>query len=260
VVRTAYAKLSYAVDLNTAYRLLQANPEIVFAANPKIDAQQLANRQLTLTQELAKQTTLQGLRFRLSGLMCGSLADVAEKKYADVFPPYDGDGHEVIHTAVETDNYNETGGAVATMETATAKWGPAATGRMPDWTVSQMIPVVEREMGVSSLLRYCSFTVTATLAGRSRTYKAAFLFGEDDQAAAADPVAGTDGNNLGYFLQHPVYPGILLQTRMGDSPVVRDFLAASQRSGASCKPGEACCDTETMQCGVFSADLLGRRP
>jgi hypothetical protein len=174
----------------------------------------------------------------------------------------------VIHTSVETDRYGESAGVnrqargvAASMETATAKWGPAPIGRTPDWTVGQMIPELSREMGVSPPLRYCSFTVTVTFAGRSRTYKASFLFGQNGKVAPVDPVVGIDGNNLAYFLLHPVYPDVLLQgTRVSESPAIRSFLSVNQRSGASCKSGDACCDAETLQCGVFSANLVGRRP
>jgi hypothetical protein len=249
VVRNTYAKLSYAVDLNTAYRIVQVNPKI----SPV---------------ELASQVELQGLRFKLSDFTVGNLADVADAKYADAFPPYDGDRQDEIHTAVETDKYGESAGVnyqdrgvAASMETATAKWGPAPIGKTPDWSVGQMIPELEREIGVSPLLRFCSFTVTVTLAGRSRTYRASFLFGQNGKVAPVDPVAGIDGNDLAYFLQHSVYPDVLLRgARMSESPAIRGFLDANQRSGASCKSGDACCDAETLQCGVFSADLLGRRP
>ncbi len=241
VVRTTYAKLSYAVELNTVYR--------VVLANPKIDP-----------GEFTKQLDLRGLRFQLSDFTFGNLADIAGAKYTDVLPPYDGNGQDLIHTSVATENYSEVGGATASMETATAEWGPPPNGRTPDWTAGQMIPVLEREIGVSQLLRYCSFTVTATLAGRSRTYKASFLFGRSGRAAAVDPVTGTDGNNLQYFSSHSVYPDVLLRTRMGEIPVIRSFLEANQRSGNSCKSGEACCDAETLLCGVFSADLAERRP
>lgn len=241
VVRNTYAKLSYAVDLNTAYRAFQANPKISAA-------------------DLARQVELQGLRFKLSDFTVGNLAHIAEAKYADVFPQYDDNGEDVIHTNVTKENYGEVGGATASMETATAKWGPAPNGRAPDYTVGQMIPVLEREMGVSPPLRYCSFTVTATLAGRSRTYEASFFFGAKDQVAPADAVADVGGGALWHFLLHPLYPDILLRTRIGEIPAVREFLTANQRSNASCKSGEACCDAETLQCGVFSADLTGRQP
>ncbi|MGD0271518.1 MAG: hypothetical protein ABSB14_20790 [Candidatus Sulfotelmatobacter sp.] len=257
VVRNTYAKLSYAVDINTAYRVLLANAAIL-PANTKSDGR-LAEQQDNLTRQLIHEIRFQRLGFQLSDFTCGNLADIAGAKYTDVFPAYDGVSEDVIHTAVETEKYSEAG-RTTTMETVTAKWGPAGPGKTPDWTVAQMIPVAEQELGVAPLVSYCRFTVTASLQGRSRTYKAAFLFGPNGQAAPLDSVAGGDGNNLVYFFQHPVYPNIMLRTKIGDSPVTRNFLEANERSGAGCKSGDACCDAKTLQCGVFSADLLRERP
>jgi hypothetical protein len=256
-VRNTYAKLSYAVDINTAYRVLLSNAAIL-PANTKSDGR-LAVQQDNLTRQLIHEIRFQRLGFQLSDFTCGNLADIADAKYTDVFPAYDGVSDDVIHTTVQTEQYSEAD-RTTTMETVTAKWGPAASGKTPDWAVAQMIPVVEQELGVAPLVRYCRFTVTASLQGRSRTYKAAFLFGPSGQAAPLDAVTGGDGNNLVYFFQHPVYPNIMLRTKMGDSPVTRNFLETNERSGAGCKSGDACCDAKTLQCGVFSADLLRERP
>lgn len=241
LVRNAYAKLSYAVDINTVYRAVQANPNLSPA-------------------DLAKQVDLHGLRFKLTDFNVGNLADISETKFTDAFPQYDDDVHDVIHTSIETENYSEVGGETASMHTATATWGPPPSGRTPSYTVRQMIPILQNETGVSPLLRYCSFMVTATLAGRSRTYEASFLFGENGQAAPLDVIADVGGGALGHMLLHPIYPDVLLRTKIGKVPVVRNFLEANQRSEASCKSGDACCNAETLQCGVYNADLSGRRP
>lgn len=245
VVRTAYAKLAYAVDIETVYRATLTNPEIT-------------------TVSLAKIVAAQGLRFNLSDFAVGELSDILDANFRVRFPQYD-DGQEVIHTSVNTDNSNEAG-ATASMETITAKWGPGPTltgaGELSEYTVKQMIPILQNELGVSPLVRYCSFDVTVGLGGRTRTYQAAFFFGQDGKAAPLDPIVGGDGNNLEHFFLHRVFPSLLLQTKMtvGANPSVRDFLVANQKSGPSCKSGDACCDAETLQCGVFSADLQGRQP
>jgi hypothetical protein len=112
VVRNAYAKLSYAVDLNTAYMIVQANPKI----NPS---------------ELAGQVELKGLRFQLGDFKVGNLADVADAKYSDTFDQYPA-GQDVIRTSVATLSYNEVGGATGSMEAATAGWGPGPEGTAPN--------------------------------------------------------------------------------------------------------------------------------
>jgi len=243
VVRNTYAKLSYAVDIETAYRAALTEPNIT-------------------PTDLAKVVAQQGLRFKLSGFTVGNLSDVLDSNFRVRFPQYD-DGQEVIHTTVQTENFGE-GKTTASMETLAVKWGPGATltgaGELSEYSVEKMIPILQSELGVSPLLRYCSFNVTASFAGRSRTYQAAFFFGEHGQVAPLDPIVGGDGNHLEYFSLHPVFPSVFLQTTVGANPAVRSFLTANQRSGPSCKSGDACCDAKTLQCGVFSADLEGRHP
>jgi hypothetical protein len=245
MIRTAYAKLSYAVDINTAYRLAQSNPGI----NPN---------------ELIRQVNLKGLRFLLSDFKVGNLADIADAEYTDMFDQYP-DGQDVIYARVETETYSEAGGASAQMETARAEWGSGPEGTAPHRTVRQMIPALEQESGIpdiAPLQRYCSYGVTATFAGRSVSYRAAFLFGANGKARPDDVVVGVGGGSLFHFLLHPAYPVAFLRTRMGDNPAVRYFLTSNQRTGASCTSGDACCDAETLQCGVLSTDLaaeLGRQ-
>ncbi len=68
VVRTAYARLSFAVDLNTVFTAAQANPNIDPAA-------------------LLIQIEQKGLRFTLSEFSVGNLADIASQDY-DVLGQY----------------------------------------------------------------------------------------------------------------------------------------------------------------------------
>ncbi len=140
---------------------------------------------------------------------------------------------------------------------ATAAWTPGPSGRAPYNTVGQMLPFEEQYSGISPLRRYCAYTVTATLQGRSRTYRASFLFGDGKQVAPADVVAAIGGGAMAQFISHPLYPDVLLRTSLGNSPAVRNFLAITQRPESSCKAGigDVCCNPEKLQCGIASADL-----
>jgi hypothetical protein len=234
VVRTAYAKLSYAVDLHT-----------VFTSNPVS----------TDAAELNQQVETHGLRFWLGNFETGNLADALDARYADMFGEY-GNGQDVIETSVIAEGYSENGAPVTT-EMATAQWA-TGHGVAPNLTVGQMMPAMEQESGIRPLRRYCTFTVTATLAGRSQTYKAAFFFAEDGRAApSAAAMVHLGGGALTHFLLHPVYPSIFVRTPLANSSAVRSFIAATQRSESSCKAGtgDVCCDVERLHCGVASADL-----
>ena len=238
VVRTAYARLAYAVDLYTIYTAVQANPKIDFVA-------------------LAKEIDRQGLRFNLSDFATGNLADIAHDDYS-VLGQYP-DGQDIISISPVNATSTEIPAPAVSTYMATAAWAPGPQGRAPYRTVGEMLPLEERESGVAPLRRYCTYTVTATLLGRSRTYRASFLFG--DRVAPADVVVAIGGGAMRTLLTRKLYPDILIGTKLGSNPAVRDFLAATQREEQICRAGigDVCCNPEKLQCGVASSDL-GRQP
>jgi hypothetical protein len=242
-IRNAYAKLSYAVDINTAYRAALGNRNITPAA-------------------LAKQVAGKRLSFKLGDFTCGNLADIGGEKYLTAFPQYP-DGQDVIQISEDTEKYAEgpedKPNSVTTV-TARAEWVTGPIGKAPDWTVAKMIPVAEKESGVSPLVRYCTFSVTATLGDRSRTYQSEFMFGAKGQLVPGDTVVALGGGAMWYFLDHPAYPGVLLETGLWGNAAVRSFILTNQKTKTSCKKGDACCDVVALQCGVNSADLGGRQP
>lgn len=238
VVRTAYAKLAYAVDMNAAYRLVTEDPHISPA-------------------KLAAEVEAQGLRFRLSNFKVGNLTDIDTLNASyDVLGQYP-DGQDIIQTSLSTITVQDGNAPKVTTKTATAQWvlGPSATPPS-DLTVAQMLPIMEKESSIGPLRRYATYTVTATLAGRSRTYRASFLFGDDGKVATADVVSAVGGGPLWEFSNTGrVYPDIFLKTHIARNPAIKNLLFSNQRLDPSCKAGEVCCDTTVLHCGVPSADL-----
>jgi hypothetical protein len=243
VVRTAYAKLSYAVDLETALKAVQHNPKITYAQ---------------LTQEVAKES----LTFRLSDFSCGDFSSILDQRYARVFSDI-RDGGDVIDIGSVTETYtDQTNGAntEASMNVAKPRWSHGPNGPVPDGTAAELLPAMEREAGISALMRYCSYTAAVTFEGRSRTYRANFFFGPEGQGEATpgDMVVALGGGTLQELLTKPVYPQVLLKTaRYGNNSAMRAFLNVNQQSNATCKRGEACCDLAALHCGVYSDDLKG---
>jgi hypothetical protein len=217
VVRTAYAKLSYAVDLETAIQAVKHNPNITYAQ---------------LTQALAKES----LRFHLSDFSCGDFSSILDQKYAKVFSDI-RDGGDVIDIVSVTETYTEETKGVITetsMNAAKAHWSKGPRGPVPDGTVAELLPAMERESGISALMRYCSYTVTVNFEGRSRTYRSDFYFGPEGQGEATpgDMVVALGGGTLREFLTKPVYPDVLAKTAFyGNNPVIRQFLAQDPRGG-----------------------------
>jgi hypothetical protein len=242
MVRTAYAKLSYAVDLETAMRAVRHNPKITYAQ---------------LAQEVAKES----LTFRLSNFSVGDIASLPQNhKYYEFFPDI-RDGGDVIDIGNVAETLTEEKDGLKTetrMDVAQPRWSHGPLGDLPDLTLAQALPIMEQESGVPSLVRYCTYNVTVTFEGRSRTYRAAFYFGPQWQPDAGDMVVALGGGALPELLVKPVYPQVLVETTMwGKHPAVRAFLEANQRSNETCRSGEACCDLSALQCGIYSADLKG---
>jgi hypothetical protein len=238
IVRTAYAKLAYASNLNTIYRA---------SRNHKISS-----------EDLAKMVDEQGLHFTLSDFTVGNLSDIGDTKYVDIAGQYP-DGENVIHSHLVTVNVKE-GSRSVSSDTASAQWGPGQYATAPNLTIRAMMPILEQESGISPLVRYCAYTVTVSLQGKSRTYKAWFLFGDRGQVAPGDTVVDINGGALSHFTAHSVYPDILLQTSLGKLPAVSSFLTATERAESSCPHGgDICCDVTTLACGVPAAEL-GRQP
>ena len=243
VVRTAYAKLSYAVELETAMRAVRRNPKITYAQ---------------LTQEVAKES----LTFRLSDFSVGDVAALPQDhKYYEFFPDI-RDGGNVVDIGIVTEQLTEEVNGVKTstqMDVANPSWSHGPLMDLPDLTVAEALPIMNRESGLSvPLTRYCTYNVTVTFEGLSRTYRAAFYFGPQGQPDAGDMVVALGGGALSTLLVKPVYPQVLVETaKWGKNPTVRAFLEANQRNKATCIHGEACCDLSALQCGIYSADLKG---
>jgi hypothetical protein len=243
-VRTVYAKLSYAVDLETAIRAVRHNPKITYAQ---------------LTQEVAKES----LTFHLSDFSVGDISSVLDQKYSQVFHDI-RDGGNVIDITSVTETFTEENKPGVKTETsmnvAQPRWSHGPQGPVPDLTVAEALPIMERESGISALMRYCTYTVTVAFEGRSRTYQTQFFFGPEGQGEVnpGDMVVALGGGMLQELLVKPVYPQVLLKTdTYGKNPALREFLEVNQRSNATCQRGEACCDLSALQCGVYSSDLKG---
>ena len=231
-VRLAYARVAYAVDINTAWRKVSTNRDIDSA-------------------KLISEVAAQGLRFNLEDFKCGNLADVLQAKYADVFE--DQNRSVYIETSGATISASEVGGPSTETNTAVANWRNESKHAVPDWTIKEILPYLQQESGFTSpLTRYCTYTVTATLANRNETYRAYFLFAAD---GAADPGDMGNGSMLLHFIKTPIYPAVLLNGHLSQSVAAVKFLESTQRTESSCVSGEVCCDPTTLRCGLPAADL-----
>ena len=239
VVRTAYAKLAYAVQLNEIYH---------FTSDSKGN----------LSERLRKNE----IRFNLTDVRSGKISDITADKYADLVT--EPDGRDVIHATVASIDYTERGKKV-TMDTVSAQWGKGQTVN-EDWNVplSKLLPAIQ-DQNRAAFSRYVACTVTVDYQGKQETYKALWLFGQDYDSnpytVAGDTIIGINGNSLHHVANHPIYPAVLLETPSGDKPEIRDWFAAHVVPSCGVDH-DSCCDTQSLQCGISAANLqrsLGER-
>jgi hypothetical protein len=210
IIKTAYAKLAYAVAINQAWTKITANADIDSA-------------------KLISQVDAEGLHFNLKDFKCGNLADVANAKYLDVFENQNRQSY--VETSGSMISSSEVDGPTTRTNTAVAVWRNEPHGAPPDWTVKEMLPYLQQESGLTSpLSRYCTYTVTATLASRSETYRAYFLFTAEGEASPGDM---GHGGTLLNFLKQPVSPELFLKGHLSKNPAASKFLesAAAQLGG-----------------------------
>ena len=100
--------------------------------------------------------------------------------------------------------------------------------------------------------RYASFTVNATLDGRTVTYRSIFLFANHGETVATlDPAI-----HIPLQLNAPLYPVPLVETVYRDLPLFKSWIAKNQLSGCKkFKEPEICCNPATGQCGLASEDV-----
>jgi hypothetical protein len=100
--------------------------------------------------------------------------------------------------------------------------------------------------------RYASFTVNATLDGRTITYRSVFLF--TDHGSKVEPLDPAMG--LPVHLDAPFYPVALVESAYRELPAVKSWVEKNQLSGCKkFKEPEICCNPATGQCGLASEDV-----
>src|SRR5579859_1411198 len=237
VVRTTYAKLSFAVQVEEIHNVHKR------AGGKPIDR-----------AEFAKGLRAAELRFELSDFKVGDLSEISQTKYEELVTKPSGDALDVsVGTwKFTTDEPKETNSVVAI-----AKWEPSPTVT-EDWDVPFGEAYSKTEVG-GQHTRYAAFRVKVTFQGLSREYRALFLFGTDQEGhevvLPVDTIVGINGGSLHELLSSSAYPETLIEGGLGKDPVIYDWLMLHQVSDPAGKRHEANCDAVSLQCGVHSEDL-----
>ncbi len=245
VARTTYARLSYAVQVNEVHKAITD-----FAKDKMLD-------NATLGQRLKAAE----LTFVLSDFKVGNVtdADIGRTKYADLVTKPSGDSLDIAHGYSTFGTDSPADGSRIPQQTksviATVQWHGSQTIQ-EDWEQpwAKLLPMLENS---SWFTRYASFKVIVSFQGRSREYRAMFLFGRDPRTGAeyivpGDTVAGLTGA-LHFFATNNAYPEALIEGGVGrDIPAVHDWLSRQVSPG---KSHDDNCDPVTAKCGVTLQDL-----
>ena len=247
MVRTAYAKFTYAAELEAIGHLaIEADGGAV----PKQFAglsndERMAGAQVT---------------FKLSDFQVGNLSDIINRKAVDLIAPPIG---EMLTAQTPGYGYGSDQGVGMSWYSVLPHW-QTATSTAPEVMNATLGELYEMEwksqLSPTQWQRYASYSVTVTFQGKTRgPYKALFLFGHDTKGnEMIMPQDGTtDSIALATVMSLQLFPQPFVRSRLRTLPVVTNWLTAKQKSGTTCSvgKGDVCCDLVQLQCGPGSTDV-----
>lgn len=245
VVRTAYAKFSYAVRQGSISRLaLEANGHRK-NHDPTIAA-------MTSDQRLAAEEVM----FTLKDFVIGNVSDILNRKMSDLVTPPQG---EVLQTMGADFGFSDSG-VDTRWQWLDLQWQSASpiSPEASALTFPDAYRLQWQKEPIGNLVQhYASYTVTVTFQGKTRgPYKAMFFFGRDEKGnEVIEPEDPT--TDLVAALHESLFPDGLLLTKLRTYPVVANWLSANEMGDSSCSIGkrEICCDLAQMKCGPSRPDV-----
>ncbi len=237
VVRVAYARVAFAGQINEIHALLKEH-----GVHNKLDRAEFQRR---------IQSTLQ---FELSDFKIGPISEIAKIKYSDLVTKPSQTSGDSLFVAPGHFNYSKDGEPTQSAIAAT-HWIPSRD-ITENWDIPFADGYAQGEWS-GQHQRYASFKVKATFQGRSREYRALFLFGTGpngtELVSPIDTIVNINGNAVTHFVRHDAYPETLIEGGLGNDPTILEWLKANQTSHGH--PGTANCDPVTMRCGIHGDDL-----
>ncbi len=230
VVRSTYAMLQYAVDLEAARALVDAPSYSRWAQSPsaRIEAS--------------------GLSFVITDVRLGDFQQIEGRPTSDFIAPPEGDA-----LAIATTNHRYVEGPTSTetwLRSAQPKWVTSPFARI-NWAVPLGVAVTVDQPG-KRYSRYAHFTVALAYDHQTVSYRALFLFESDSDGMKGvrimDPV--TDVSALMTMLNYDPYPEAFIKGPHRSSRPIQEWL---HRDAVTCdyNAGKGvCCDLRTLRCGM----------
>jgi hypothetical protein len=251
IVRTAYAKLSYADEVRIVLDALQnTGRDKLWTAKANLVDRALATK----------------LNFELSEFHIGKISDIADRKMAEFDGSPTAIGGEVLDVTPSIYNYSASGSPSKYVAYVKFAWKPSQHQTLSpaeSWPVARALQL--EEFGGKKYSDYVTYTVTVSFQHKSRTYDAWMLFGRDDKSkpqvyfmdGVADPTAVT------FALEHSMYPAAFVESDLRTVPFVDKWLydnarACNAKSEKDNDRIDVCCDPESGCCGVAESSLAPR--
>lgn len=253
IVRTTYAKLSYADEVRIILGALQrTGRDKLWTTKANLVDRELESR----------------LGFELGDFHFGKLSNVADRKLSEVDGSPTQIGGEVLDVTPSVYNYSAEGvprGYVAYVKFAW-KPSPFSTLAWPGANLPIAKVLQDPELSGKTYTDYVSYTVTLTFQNKSRTYKTWMLYGKDEkgkpQVYFMDMVA--DPTAVLFAFEHSLYPAAFAESDLRTVPFVDKWLydnarACNSKSEKDNDRVDVCCDPGTGRCGVPQSLLSPRR-
>lgn len=244
VVRTAYAKLSYAAQIG-----------MLFHAVEQHDGWPGLNDGLALSKAMNEQ-----IRFELSDFKVGNLNEIGSLPWSslmegpiDVIVVHGGEASIGFTKGASTHNFYITY-ADAAWKAPPSKREDEQDSKVPN--VKEMLQSLRRPNQGGEWTHYASYSVVAMLRERSVSYRAVFLFSWNQGNEEVLTLDYALAMGIGTFVNTPMYPSALVDTVLREIPFVQAWIVSNEISGCKSFPKpEVCCDLANGRCGIASEDL-----
>ena len=245
VVRTTYAKLSYADEIRIIMKTMNALPD-KFQANERVADKALGSR----------------LEFQLSDFKTGPVSEIEGRILSELAgTPVEGD--TTLLVAPGTFNYTDHSaigkGRTEWTVYANVSWNKQPFHRAPgdDWPMATVLKMKEMNGPYDT---YATYTVTVTFEGKSRTYSTAALFGTNADGANIHFLDLISGNmTLDLLTRTDMSTAPFSKTDLRDVPFIRKWLNSNRQQACSVKGhGDVCCNPETRKCGIGASPASRR--
>lgn len=248
-VRNTYARLKYACEVGVLAKAVIFNGK-KFPG----DTGPTAGDQKGIERELARQLDLELKDFRI-----GDVAEIKDKPLASLITVPGADSFKLVNEGANYSVGSQFSTTNTTISWVSIRWrsnqeaaaySKEVSDEVSQKTVGDLIAQVRVPYA-----RYASFSVHATLQGKSISYNTLFLFPKDPHADLW-PIDTVIGSELIGLNKAPLYPGALVETTFRELPVVRAWVDSHRVSSCPVKGQRAvCCDPQTGICGLDDETL-----